>query len=81
MTLFGVPLFTEKPIQPSTASLGNPSSTIVGTSFRAATCFGPVMANARNLPELMRSTTGDVVMNMYWLVPLSRSAIAWVYCW
>src|SRR5690606_16633231 len=79
---FGVPDFTAKPTQSSTTRLGNPASTMVGTSFIEVSRFGPVTASARNLPDAISSTTGSVVMNMNWLVPLSRSAIDcgnWLY--
>src|SRR5262249_16010715 len=76
----GVPLLAEKPTQSSTTSDGNPASTIVGTSPSTARRLGPVTASARNLPVLIRSTTGNVVMNMNWLVSLRRSVIACGNC-
>src|SRR5207247_4193947 len=42
--------------------------------------LGPVTASARSFPELIRSTTGSVVMNMISLVPFTRSAIACGNC-
>ena len=76
----GVPLFTTKPTQSSTTSLGNPCSTMLGTSLNTAIRLGAVTASARSLPVAIRSTTGKVVMNMNWLVPFKRSAIACGNC-
>jgi len=80
-TSFGVPLFTARPTQSSTTRFGKPCSTMVGTSFSAAIRFGPVTASARELAGVDEIDHGSIVMNIYWLVPLRRSAMACGNCW